>query len=80
MALVASAQVVTDQSAVPAVKTNSQEKGGVVRTAQGFLAAATYVGGTVAQWFSVCRRTEHERYFGRCLVESPVFRARYCRE
>ena len=40
MALVSTSQVVQDQSAVPPVKTNQLEKGGVKRTAAGYLAAA----------------------------------------
>lgn len=55
MALVSSSQVVTDQSAVPAVKTNALEKGGVVRNAQGYIAAASLTGGTVGQWYTFVR-------------------------
>jgi hypothetical protein len=55
MALVSTSQTVTDQSATPPVKVNSQEKGGVVRIAHGFLAAASFVGGTTAQWYTFVR-------------------------
>ena len=55
MALVSSSQVVTDQSAVPPVKTNAQEKGGVVRQATGYLAAASFTGGTAGQWYTFVR-------------------------
>jgi hypothetical protein len=55
MALVSTSQVVLDQSATPITKVNSLEKGGVVRTAQGFLAAASYTGGTVGQWYTFVR-------------------------
>ena len=55
MALVSSAQVVTDQSAVPAVKTNALEKGGPVRNAVGYIAAANLTGGTTGQWFTFAR-------------------------
>ena len=55
MALVSTSQVVQDQSAVPAVKTNALEKGGVVRHAVGYLAAANFVGGTTGQWYTFVR-------------------------
>lgn len=55
MALVSSAQPVTDQSAVPTVKTNTLEKGGVVRQAVGYIAAASFVGGTAGQWYTFVR-------------------------
>lgn len=55
MALVSTSQVVLDQSATPVTKTNALEKGGVVRTAQGFIAAASYTGGTVGQWYTFVR-------------------------
>lgn len=55
MALVSSSQVVTDQSAVPVVKVNSLEKGGVKRTMQGYLAAANFTGGTAGQWYTFVR-------------------------
>lgn len=55
MALVSSSQVVTDQSAVPAVKVNAQEKGGVVRQAAGYLAAANFTGGAAGQWYTFVR-------------------------
>lgn len=55
MALVSTSQVVTDQSAVPVVKTNAQEKGAPVRIASGFLAAASFTGGTAGQWYTFVR-------------------------
>lgn len=64
MALVSSSQVVTDQSAVPAVKTNEQEKGGAVRTAQGYLAAASFTGGTAGQWYTFVRLPARARVLG----------------
>ena len=55
MALVSSAQPVTDQSAVPVVKTNEQEKGAPIRVAHGYLAAANFTGGTTGQWYTFVR-------------------------
>ena len=55
MALVSSSQVVTDQSAVPVVKTNAQEVGAPVRVAHGYLAAASLTGGTAGQWYTFVR-------------------------
>lgn len=55
MALVSTSQVVTDQSAVPVTKTNALEKGGVVRQAVGYLAAASFTGGTAGQWYTFVR-------------------------
>ncbi len=55
MALVSTSQNVTDQSAVPVVKTNSQEKGAPVRVAHGYLAAANFTGGTTGQWYTFVR-------------------------
>jgi len=55
MALVSSSQVVTDQSAVPAVKVNALKKGGVIRTAQGYLASTSFVGATTGQWYTFVR-------------------------
>lgn len=64
MALVSTSQTVTDQSAVPVVKTNQLEKGGVVRTAQGYLAAASFDGATVGQWFTFVRIPVRARVLG----------------
>ena len=64
MALVSTSQTVTDQSAVPIVKTNALEKGGVVRTAQGFLAAANFTGGTTGQWYTFVRVPARARVLG----------------
>lgn len=55
MALVSTSQVVTDQSAVPVVKTNAQEKGAPIRSAVGYLAAASFTGGTAGQWYTFVR-------------------------
>lgn len=64
MALVSTSQVVTDQSASPVVKTNQLEKGGLVRTAQGFLAAANFTGGTAGQWYTFVRIPARARVLG----------------
>ena len=64
MALVSTSQVVTDQSAVPPVKVNALEKGGVVRTAQGYLAAASVTGGTTGQWYTFVRIPVRARVLG----------------
>ena len=64
MALVSTSQVVTDQSATPVVKVNSLEKGGVVRTAAGYLAAADFDGATVGQWFTFVRIPVRARVLG----------------
>lgn len=55
MALVSSSQVVTDQSATPVVKVNAQEKGAPIRVAHGYLAAASFTGGTAGQWYTFVR-------------------------
>ena len=55
MALVSKSQVVTDQDATPVVKTNRLEKGGAVRYADGFIAAANFTGGTAGQWYTFVR-------------------------
>ena len=55
MALVSTSQNVTDQSALPAVKVNAQKKGAPLRIAHGYLAAASFVGGTTAQWYTFVR-------------------------
>ncbi|MFO0253735.1 MAG: hypothetical protein ACK52V_06435 [Betaproteobacteria bacterium] len=57
-------QVVQDQSANPPVKTNQLEKGGIVRTAQGYLAAANFPGGTVGQWYTFVRLPARARVLG----------------
>jgi hypothetical protein len=72
MALVASSQVVTDQSANPAVKVDQLEKGGRVRTAQGFIAAADYVGGTVGQWYTFVRVPARARVLGVYLSQATT--------
>lgn len=55
MALVSTSQVVQDQSATPAVKTNQQEIGAPVRVAHGYLASANFTGGTAGQWYTFVR-------------------------
>lgn len=64
MALVSSAQVVTDQSATPAVKTNQLEKGGRSRHTQGYIAAASMTGGTTGQWYTFARVPARARIIG----------------
>lgn len=55
MALVSTAQNVLDQDAVPVTKTSALKKGAPVRTAQGYLAAASVTGGTTGQWYTFVR-------------------------
>jgi hypothetical protein len=57
-------QVVADQSAIPAVKTNGLEKGGIHRTAQGYLAAASFPGATVGHWYTFVRLPARARILG----------------
>lgn len=64
MALVSTSQQVTDQNATPVVKVNSLEKGGVVRTAMGFIAAANLVGATTGQWYTFVRVPARARVLG----------------
>lgn len=64
MALVSTAANVSDQDATPIAKVNSQKKGGVVRTAQGYLAAASFTGGTTAQWYTFVRVPARARVLG----------------
>jgi hypothetical protein len=72
MALVSTSQTVTDQSATPVVKVNSLEKGGVVRTAQGFLAAADYTGGTTGQWYTFVRVPARARVLSLRLTQATT--------
>lgn len=72
MALVSSSQVVTDQSASPVVKTNTHEKGGVVRCAQGYIAAASYTGGTTGQWYTFVRIPARARVTGVFLTQATT--------
>lgn len=72
MALVSTSQVVTDQSATPVVKVNSLEKGGQVRTAQGFLAAASFTGGTTGQWYTFVRVPARARVLGVFLTNATT--------
>lgn len=64
MALVSTSQVVTDQSATPVVKVNQLEKGGRVRTAAGYLAAANFTGGTAGQHYTFVRIPVRARVLG----------------
>lgn len=64
MALVSTSQEVTDQSATPIAKVNVIKKGGVVRTARGFLLAANFTGGTVGQWYTFVRLPARARVLG----------------
>lgn len=64
MALVSSAVSVSDQSAVPAVKTNQLEKGGRIRSTIGYIAAANMTGGTVGQWYTFARLPSRARLVG----------------
>ncbi len=72
MALVSTSQNVTDQSATPVVKVNAQKKGGVVRTAQGYLAAASYTGGTTGQWYTFVRIPARARVLGVYLTQGTT--------
>lgn len=72
MALVSTAQVVTDQSATPAVKTNQLEKGGRIRTMQGYLAAASFTGGTTGQWYTFGRIPARARLLGIYLTNATT--------
>lgn len=64
MALVSTAQTVTDQDATPIVKVNALEKGAQVRTAQGFILAANFTGGTTGQWYTFVRVPVRARVVG----------------
>lgn len=64
MVHVSTSQVVQDQSAVPPVKTNQLEKGGVMRVAAGYLAAADFTGGTVGEWYTFVRLPARARVTG----------------
>lgn len=64
MALVSTATNVSDQDATPVTKVNQLKKGGVVRTAQGYIAAASFTGGTVGQWYTFVRVPVRARILG----------------
>lgn len=72
MALVSTSQVVLDQSATPVTKVSCLEKGGVVRTAQGMLAAASYTGGTVGQWYTFVRIPSRARVLSVRLTQATT--------
>lgn len=55
MALVSTAQNVSDQDATPAVKVSTLKKHGTVRSAIGYIPAASFTGGTVGQWYTFVR-------------------------
>lgn len=55
MALVSTASNVSDLDAVPALRIDPTQKGGVVRQALGYLAAASFTGGTAGQWYTFVR-------------------------
>lgn len=64
MALVSTAQPVVDQSAVPVTKVSGLKKGGHIRTAAGYLAAASMTGGTTGQWYTFARIPARARVLG----------------
>src|SRR4051812_31321087 len=64
MALVSTAANVSDQDATPITKTSPLKKGGTVRTAFGYLAAASFTGGTTAQWYTFVRVPARARVLG----------------
>jgi hypothetical protein len=64
MALVSTAANVSDQDATPIAKVNTQKKNGNVKTAQGYLAAASFTGGTTAQWYTFVRVPARARVLG----------------
>jgi hypothetical protein len=55
MALVSTAANVSDQDATPIAKVNVLKKNGHVRTAFGYIAAASFTGGTTGQWYTFVR-------------------------
>jgi hypothetical protein len=64
MAQVSIATNVSNQDATPIVKVLSQDKGGVLRTAVGYIAAANLTGGTVGQWYTFARVPARARIVG----------------
>ena len=72
MALVSTSQIVLDQSATPITKTNALEKGGVIRTAMGSLAAASYTGGTTGQWYTFVRIPSRARVLSLRLTQATT--------
>lgn len=55
MALVSTSSNVSGLDAVPAQRIDTTQKGGVVRQAIGYLAAADFTGGTAGQWYTFVR-------------------------
>jgi len=64
MALVATATQVSNQDAVPVTKQEPSVKGGAVRTAYGYIASTSLVGGTVGQWYTFVRVPARARVLG----------------
>jgi hypothetical protein len=64
MAQVSIATNVSNQDATPIVKVLSQDKGGILRTAVGYIAAANLTGGTVGQWYTFARVPARARIVG----------------
>lgn len=64
MALVSTAANVSDQDATPVTKVNVLKKNGHVRTANGYIAAASITGGTVGQWYTFARVPARARVLG----------------
>ena len=64
MALVSTAANVSDQDASPVAKVNPTKKGGAVRTACGYIAAASFTGGTTGQWYTFVRVPARARVLG----------------
>lgn len=64
MALVATSTEVSNQDASPVVKQGPLVKGGGVRTAYGYLAAASINGDTVGQWYTMVRVPARARVLG----------------
>jgi len=64
MALVTTAQNVLDQDATPITKTSVLKKGAPIRTAQGYIAAASITGGTTGQWYTFVRVPVRARVLG----------------
>jgi len=64
MALVSNSTTITKLEATPVTKLQTTEAGGVVRSAIGYLAAASFVGGTAGQWYTFVRLPMRARILG----------------
>lgn len=64
MALVATSLEVSNLDATPIVKAVPSAKGGAVRTAKGYIASTSLVGGTVGQWYTFVRVPVRARVLG----------------